>query len=251
LTRSASGGRIEERKVWDESGREVKTSTTTTRTGGSGGTAPRRDSGTSTKARGGDRDRSGSTRPEKGRRSNNYESRTVSTHLESSESSAEQVASLASPVVPAHHRDGRRGGGDDPEEHDDVDQRSKVIYKKRASRLRKEYDEDGNTVVKPVRCIELSSDEKSHASSISEGSVNDDDDWGCDDHRRHNRDRDVGGDGGADNGRSSSRVMERTLSALQGAKGGGMQIASMSKNALRGLGGKKGSGRKWQSALFM
>jgi hypothetical protein len=234
LTRSASGGRIEERKVWDESGREVKTSTTTTRTGGSGGAARRRDSGTSTKARGGDRDRSGSTRPEKGRRSNNYESRTVSTYLESSESSAEQVASLASPVVPTHHRDGRRGRGDDPEEHDDVDQRSKVIYKKRASRLRKEYDEDGNTVVKPVRCIELSSDEKSHASSISEGSVNDDDD-----------------DGGADNGRSSSRVKERTLSALQGAKGGAMQFASMSKNALGGLGGKKGSGRKWQSALFM
>ena len=46
-------------------------------------------------------------------------------------------------------------------------------------------------------------------------------------------------------------MKERTLSALQGAKGGAMQIASMSKNALGGLGGKKGSGRKWQSALFM
>jgi hypothetical protein len=128
-----------------------------------------------------------------------------------------------------------RGGG----EHE------KVIHKKRASRRRKEYDDDGNTIVKPMRCIELSSDEKSHASSISEGSITieADDDV---DRRRLNRD----GGGGAEAVRSNSRVKERALSALHGAKGGAMQIASIGKTAIGGM-GKNGSGRKWQSALFM
>lgn len=172
---------------------------------------------------------------------------TISTYLESSQSSAERARSSSRPdkyknrpvasarAVATPTRERERG--------DDV--AGKIIRKKRASRRRKEYDDDGNTVVKPMRCIELSSDEKSHASSISEGSITIDAD---DDVDRRHRHRDGGG--GAEAVRSTSRVKERALSALYGAKGGAMQIASIGKTAIGGV-GKTASGKKWQSALFM
>ena len=67
------------------------------------------------------------------------------------------------------------GWGAREEEEDSTDKGIKpkpkckvVLHKKRASRRVKEYDDDGNTFIKPTRCIKLSLDEKSHESSISE-----------------------------------------------------------------------------------
>ncbi|KAL3826890.1 hypothetical protein ACHAXA_000858 [Cyclostephanos tholiformis] len=236
--RTSSGRTSQGKKLRDASGRE---STTSMPTRGRG--APSRGNSTSSKACG-DRISSHSAKGKDGGASgggSNDENRTIGTYLESSQSSAERALSSSNPrdcenylVAPARAAAPSRARRGDPE---------KFIHKKRASRRQKEYDDDGKTVVKPMRIIDLSSDERSHASSISEGSIT---------IKTYDfvdrRDRDGGG--GAEAVRSNSRVKERALSALHSAKGGAMQIASISKTAIGGI-GKTGSGRKWQSALFV
>lgn len=158
---------------------------------------------------------------------------------------------------------------DDPDEDVEPEPNRKIIlHKKRASRHAKEYDDDGNTIIKPMKSIELSSDEKSHASSISEcstSSVGSDDDSPIRVSRSRRRQRqtirDVDG-GGAAKGeecgggvRSNSRVVkDRALLAIAGAKGGAKHVAALSMSVIDEWGkkgGVRGVGRKWQSALFV
>jgi hypothetical protein len=168
---------------------------------------------------------------------------------------------------------------DNEKDDDDIEPKSvrKVIiqHKKRASKrsttpTAKEYDDDGNTIIKPMKCIELSSE--SHASSISAcstsvSSENNDTSTKVSRSRssksRSKKSRDVlvvdgssNGDTGEDGhgGRrthSSKMMKEKALSALAGAKDGAMHVAAFSKSAMDGWGKKGVSGRKWQSALFV
>jgi hypothetical protein len=116
--------------------------------------------------------------------------------VERARSSSNPVNSEDRAVAPTPSR---ARGGEDP---DDIER--KVIYKKRARRRRKEYDDE----FKPMRIIELSADKKSHASSISEGSGTNDDDDDDESSAVFARRRNLVGDGGDENGMSSSRVKE-------------------------------------------
>mmetsp|Transcript_33621 Transcript_33621/g.72707 ORF Transcript_33621/g.72707 Transcript_33621/m.72707 type:complete len:119 (-) Transcript_33621:105-461(-) len=117
-----------------------------------------------------------------------------------------------------------------------------MIYKKRAHRTngKEEVHRDGaSAYTKPMTLIALSSDEKSHASSISSSSTMEESFADSD-----NEENDDDGENGKKNAK------EMALSALQGAKGGAKNIATKGKSALK-MGGLKGTSRKWQSALFM
>lgn len=161
---------------------------------------------------------------------------------------------------------------DDDNDDDDIQPESvrKVIqHKKRASKRNstKEYDDDGNTIIKPMKCIELSSDEKSHASSISACSTsvssenNDTRVSRRSRSKKSNRDvsvvdgssnGDTGEDGHGGRRTHSSKMMkDKALSALTGAKDGALHVAALSRSAIDGWGKKGVSGRKWQSALFV
>lgn len=114
-----------------------------------------------------------------------------------------------------------------------------MIYKKRAHRSHQKGEvPDGDNAshyIKPMGLIDCSSDEKSHASSISSSSTieesyttsYDDDD---------------------EQGRITAK--KKALNALHGAKGGALNIATKGKSMVN-LGALKGTSRKWQSALFM
>lgn len=163
---------------------------------------------------------------------------------------------------------------DDDNDDDDIEPKSVrnvVQHKKRASKrtTTKEYDDDGNTIIKPMKCIELSSDEKSHASSISActtsvSSENNDTrvsrSRSKSRSKKSNRDLSVvngsNGDTGEDGhgGRrthSSKMMKDKALSAFTGAKDGALHVAALSRSAMDGWGKKGVSGRKWQSALFV
>ena len=117
-----------------------------------------------------------------------------------------------------------------------------ALYKKRVRRAAQKEDahDDGTAAdhAKPMNLIACSSYEKSHASSISSSStiIEEYGDW----------DEEGGDDGEA----GKQNVRAKALSALQGARGGAMNIATKGKSALK-LGGLKGTSRKLQSALFI
>jgi len=124
------------------------------------------------------------------------------------------------------------------EEEEEEDEQPRMIYKKRARR--KNHQEEvvqaadgvGVEYAKPMALIALSSDEKSHASSISASSTIEE------------SFADSDAEGGAEDENGEKRnVKGRALSALRGAGVRG-------KSAIR-LGGLKGASKKWQSALFM
>ena len=165
---------------------------------------------------------------------------------------------------------------DNDDDDDDIQPESvrKVIqHKKRAAKRNstKEYDDDGSTIIKPMKCIELSSDEKSHASSISacSTSVSSENNDTRVSRRSRSKSRskksnrevsvvdgssngDTGEDGhGGRRTHSSKMIKDKALSALTGAKDGALHVAALSRSAMDGWGKKGVSGRKWQSALFV
>eukprot|EP00986_Skeletonema_menzelii_P006724 scaffold2550_cov153-Skeletonema_menzelii.AAC.12 len=108
-----------------------------------------------------------------------------------------------------------------------------VIYKKTATR-RSRKEEHSSDDVKPMTAIQISEDEKSHASSISAGS-------------RSTLAESFHSDcKGEDKIPADAR--EKAASVLKDVKGGAKNFAVKGKNALGGL---KGTSKKWQSALFM
>lgn len=166
---------------------------------------------------------------------------------------------------------------DDIDDHNDDDDiepesvRNVIQHKKRAGKrtTTKEYDDDGNAIMKPMKSIELSSDEKSHASSISACSTSvtsENNNTRVSRSRskirskKSNRDvsvvdgssnGDTGEDGHGGRRTHSSKMMKgKALSALTGAKDVTLHVAALGRSAMDGWGKKSVSGRKWQSALF-
>ena len=206
---------------------------------------------------------------------------TVSTHPLTTNSVHEKNRGGGSSSRKGTHNTSMDDIDDDNVKDDDIEPESirKVIiqHKKRASKRStkaKEYDDDGNTIIKPMKCIELSSDEKSHASSISAcstsvSSENNDTSTKVSRSRSKSRSKtksrnvsvvvdgsssngDTGEDGhGGRRTHSSKMIKDKALSALAGAKDGALHVAAYSKSAMDGWGKKGVSGRKWQSALFV
>ena len=106
-----------------------------------------------------------------------------------------------------------------------------VLYKKRA---KKKSDDKSKSM--PVAHIACSSDEKSHASSISSSSTIEESFVYSEDER----------DGGA--GDKSKKSGAKASMMLKDVKGGAVGLASKGRSTLMGL---KGTSKKWQSALFM
>ena len=119
-----------------------------------------------------------------------------------------------------------------------------IIRKKRAHRNNEELHCDNATTsstvyTKPMLHIALSSDEKSHCSSVSSSSTIDESYW-TEDEEEDEDDEDGGG--------NKSAAKERALNAFNGVKGGARKLGTKGKSA---LGGWKGTGKKFSSALFM
>ncbi|KAL3784184.1 hypothetical protein HJC23_001383 [Cyclotella cryptica] len=119
-----------------------------------------------------------------------------------------------------------------------------VLYKKRARRKDDPTASAGPNAI-PMAHIAMSSDEKSHASSISSSSTIEESFADSDD------------EGGAEaNDKSKKSVnqsqavtgREKAVSVLKDVRGGAVGLASRGKIALGGL---KDTSKKWQSALFM
>ena len=115
-----------------------------------------------------------------------------------------------------------------------------VIYKKRAHRTREVDDTVSEYHSKPMGVVAVSSDERSHASSISssstiEESFADSDEDDEDDFKSRKSGR-------------GDDVKDKALLMFDGVKGGAKSFATRGKSAFGGL---KGTSRKWQSALFM
>jgi hypothetical protein len=110
-----------------------------------------------------------------------------------------------------------------------------VLYKKRAKK--KSDVNKSSSKSMPVAHIACSSDEKSHASSISSSSTIEESFAYSDDEREG---------GGA--GEKSRKSGARASMMLKDVKGGAVGLASKGRSTLIGL---KGTSKKWQSALFM
>jgi hypothetical protein len=118
-----------------------------------------------------------------------------------------------------------------------VEEQPAVLYKKRARR-RDEPTEGGNSI--PV--AQITTDTKSHASSISSSSTIEESFAYSDDVEE--------AEGANDKSRKSGYASRhaQAVSVLKDVKGGAVGLASRGKSALGGL---KGTSKKWQSALFM
>ena len=111
-----------------------------------------------------------------------------------------------------------------------------VLYKKRA---RRKSEAASCAKSMPVAHIALSSDEKSHASSISSSST-------IEESFAYSDDEKEGGVG--DKSRKSGLQSARASMMLKDVKGSAVGLASRGRSTLIGL---KGTSKKWQSALFM
>jgi hypothetical protein len=111
-----------------------------------------------------------------------------------------------------------------------------VLYKKRA---RRKSEAASCAKSMPVAHIALSSDEKSHASSISSSST-------IEESFAYSDDEKEGGNG--DKSRKSGLQSARASMMLKDVKGSAVGLANRGKSTLIGL---KGTSKKWQSALFM
>mmetsp|Transcript_20753 Transcript_20753/g.44886 ORF Transcript_20753/g.44886 Transcript_20753/m.44886 type:complete len:866 (-) Transcript_20753:156-2753(-) len=117
------------------------------------------------------------------------------------------------------------------------DEKPVVLYKKRAHRKNEKIDAGSTSQPsKPMQHIALSSDEKSHASSISSSSTIEES------FAFSNDEEDV------DKSRRSGRNGTAEVTYDKNAMDKAVTILKKGKSALGGL---KGSSRKWQSALFM
>jgi len=136
------------------------------------------------------------------------------------------------------HQDGDDTEGlrkeEEQDEEDGKEEKPIVIYKKRAAKKNAESrgdDTSQENFNKPMTLVAISSDERSHASSISSSSTIEED-WDSDEEDE-------------DGGKSKHKEVKDKI--LGGAK----SFATRGKSALGGLKELKGTSRKWQSALFM
>lgn len=122
------------------------------------------------------------------------------------------------------------------EQEEDKEEKPIIIYKKRAAKKNPESrgdDTSQDNFNKPMTLVAISSEERSHASSISSSSTIEED-WDSDED-----------DEDEDGGKSKHKEVKDKI--LGGAK----SFATRGKSALGGLKELKGTSRKWQSALFM
>ncbi|KAL7522048.1 hypothetical protein ACHAWX_006741 [Stephanocyclus meneghinianus] len=146
--------------------------------------------------------------------------------------------------VSSDEKYGKQNAGNEAKASQTEQEEPVVLYKKRASRKDQPTSSAGPNAI-PMAHIAMSSDEKSHASSISSSSTIEES-FDDSDHEGAAEGNDKSKKSGTQNHAVTGR--EKAVSVLKDVRGGAVGLASRGKSALGGL---KDTSKKWQSALFM
>lgn len=239
-------------RVWDVRGNDISSEYGPIKTKGGGDSRRRYSSASRLNSSAAQAARSSSpTKSRRGSREKIQRSKSLGSRLSSAPKSKEQEGERSRHTNSTHpestssdDRSPRHTAGHEEEGEPEP----MIIYKKRASKRNNnnnnaEAHGDNDTIMRSMTMIACSSDEKSHASSISSGSAIDeyDDETQHDDFNRDAWDED-------DENGDAANVKDRAMLALNGVKGGARKLGTRGK---RTLGGLRGTSKKWQSALFM